>query len=126
MRRPNGSAPSVFINCPFDPSYERLFVALVGSLMALGLAPRSVLEVQGTTERPFVHRGTPVGMIQAIANLFSKPGEPSIRQLLRLFRSLEVVAHEIKSRERYASLFAARPFRQLVFAANRLAVEQLG
>jgi hypothetical protein len=42
-RRPNVDA--VFINVPFDRSYERLLIALVAGLVALKLAPRSVLDV---------------------------------------------------------------------------------
>ena len=44
-----GGAPdsnAVFINVPFDPSYEALFVTLVGSLVFLGQQPHSVLEVR--------------------------------------------------------------------------------
>src|SRR3990172_584065 len=51
MRRRKVAAPSVFINCPFDDGYERLFLALVSALTGLGLVPRSVLEVHGTTDR---------------------------------------------------------------------------
>src|SRR3954468_22203921 len=36
---------SVFLNVPFDPSYERLFVALICSLVAIGRRPRCVLEL---------------------------------------------------------------------------------
>ena len=36
---------SVFLNVPFDQSYESLFVALITTLVALGRTPRSVLEV---------------------------------------------------------------------------------
>jgi hypothetical protein len=36
---------SVFLNVPFDRSYERLFVALIAALVALGRAPRCVLEL---------------------------------------------------------------------------------
>src|SRR2546421_6737362 len=35
----------VFINAPFDPSYESLFVTLVGALVFLGQEPHCVLEV---------------------------------------------------------------------------------
>ncbi len=35
----------VFLNIPFDKSYERLFVALIGVLVALGRIPRCVLEI---------------------------------------------------------------------------------
>jgi hypothetical protein len=37
---------AVFINVPFDPSYEPLFVTLVGGLVFLGQDPHCVLEVR--------------------------------------------------------------------------------
>jgi hypothetical protein len=37
---------AVFINVPFDPAYEPLFVTLVGSLVFLGQEPHCVLEVR--------------------------------------------------------------------------------
>lgn len=37
---------AVFINVPFDSSYESLFVTLVGSLVFLGQEPHCVLEVR--------------------------------------------------------------------------------
>ncbi len=36
----------VFLNVPFDPSYERLFVTLIGTLVFLGQDPHTVLEVR--------------------------------------------------------------------------------
>ncbi len=39
-------AQDVFVNIPFDPSYERNLIALAAGLTALGLTPRSVLEIQ--------------------------------------------------------------------------------
>jgi hypothetical protein len=36
---------SVFLNVPFDESYEPLFVALISALVALGRIPRCVLEL---------------------------------------------------------------------------------
>lgn len=36
---------SVFLNVPFDPGYERLFVTLVAGLVGLGRKPRCVLEL---------------------------------------------------------------------------------
>ncbi|PWU13085.1 MAG: hypothetical protein C5B50_19985 [Verrucomicrobia bacterium] len=46
---------SVFLNVPFDKSYERLFVALIGGLISLGQAPHCVLELpeigQGRLDR---------------------------------------------------------------------------
>src|SRR5438093_5118087 len=36
---------SVFLNVPFDKSYEPLFVGLISALVALGRTPRCVLEL---------------------------------------------------------------------------------
>jgi hypothetical protein len=36
---------SVFLNIPYDPRYQPLFVTLVGTLVCLGQKPRCVLEV---------------------------------------------------------------------------------
>ena len=41
----------MFINVPFDPQHERLFLALIAGLVALGLNPRCVLEVPPSTDR---------------------------------------------------------------------------
>jgi hypothetical protein len=46
------TAPSdVFINVPFDAEYENTFLALLASLVSLGLNPRCVLEVPPTIDR---------------------------------------------------------------------------
>ena len=39
-------ANSVFVNAPFDKSYEPLFITLVGALVFLGQEPHCVLEVR--------------------------------------------------------------------------------
>lgn len=41
------AAPSVFINCPFDPSYRKVFEAIVFAVCALGFEPQCALG--GTT-----------------------------------------------------------------------------
>lgn len=44
-------AGRVFINVPFDAKYERLYVALVAGLVALGYVPHAALEVPATVDR---------------------------------------------------------------------------
>jgi len=44
-KRPAIAPSDVFINVPFDPQHEKLFLALFAGLVGLGLNPRSVLEV---------------------------------------------------------------------------------
>jgi hypothetical protein len=45
MARKAAVSPDVFVNVPFDPGYEPLFVALIAGLTAFGAAPRSVVEL---------------------------------------------------------------------------------
>ena len=42
---------AVFLNLPYHPSYERLFVAYITGITALGLAPRTALELTGGARR---------------------------------------------------------------------------
>ncbi|HEX8904122.1 MAG TPA: hypothetical protein VF771_04730, partial [Longimicrobiaceae bacterium] len=41
---------NVFINCPFDGEYERLFRAIVFAVQACGFRPRSALEIDDGSE----------------------------------------------------------------------------
>jgi len=45
---------SVFINCPFDPKYQRLLHAIVFTTVSLGLVPRCALET-GEADLRFQH-----------------------------------------------------------------------
>lgn len=47
---PSPDPKGVFINAPFDRSYEPLFVTLVGTLVFLGQEPHCVLEIRETGE----------------------------------------------------------------------------
>ena len=38
-------ARSIFLNVPYDKKYEKLFIALVGSIICVNLTPRCVLEI---------------------------------------------------------------------------------
>jgi hypothetical protein len=52
LSKRHATAPSdVFINVPFDPQHEKLFLALLAGLVGLGLHPRSVLEVPPSRDR---------------------------------------------------------------------------
>jgi len=41
----------VFLNLPFDAQHEKIYLALIAGLSALGLTPRCVLEIQPTSAR---------------------------------------------------------------------------
>lgn len=61
---------SVFLNVPFDNSYESLFVSLISALVALGRVPRTVLEVP-------------------------EQGAGSLMRILRLIRSCPISLHDL-------------------------------
>jgi len=61
---------AVFLNVPYDPGYERQFVALVATIIAIGRIPRCVLEIAET-------------------------GEGRLRRLLNLIRACEVSVHDL-------------------------------
>src|SRR2546428_11551836 len=42
---------NVFLNLPFDAQHEKIYLALIAGLSALGLTPRCVLEIQPTCAR---------------------------------------------------------------------------
>jgi hypothetical protein len=60
----------VFLNIPFDKSYEPLFVSLIGALVALGRVPRCVLEIP-------------------------EHGEGRLARILALIRSCPVSLHDL-------------------------------
>lgn len=46
MKNTSPDPQGIFLNCPFDPAYEPLFITLVGTLIFLGQKPHCVLEVR--------------------------------------------------------------------------------
>lgn len=44
---------NVFINCPFDPAYQRLFDAIVFAIAICGFTPRSALEIDDSGQVRF-------------------------------------------------------------------------
>ena len=55
-------AASVFLNVPFDPTYERYFIGLIAAVVSVGRAPRCVLELpehgSGRLKRLIKHIGS--------------------------------------------------------------------
>jgi hypothetical protein len=64
---------SVFLNVPFDRRYERQFLALISSVVALGRTPRCVLELpdagQGRLERLMKHIGDCAASIHELSRV---------------------------------------------------------
>jgi hypothetical protein len=66
----------VFLNVPFDPGYEKLFVALVATLAAAGLMPRCAIE-------------------------FPERGEGQLKRILRMLESCHLSIHDLSRPGRF-------------------------
>ena len=51
MAKPKGSRGKVFLNIPYDDKFERLFLAYVAGISALGLVPHATLEIPDSRRR---------------------------------------------------------------------------
>jgi len=51
VAKPRGSRGKVFLNIPYDEKFERLFVAYIAGISALGLVPHATLEIPTSTRR---------------------------------------------------------------------------
>src|SRR3972149_9618111 len=49
--RPRLPLNTVFVNAPYDPDYEQLFIALIVGLSGFGLTPHAPLEIPGSERR---------------------------------------------------------------------------
>lgn len=50
-RRASKSDEDVFLNVPYHPQFDRLFLAYIAGTVSLGLVPRTALEVSGSQRR---------------------------------------------------------------------------
>ncbi|HVN89487.1 MAG TPA: hypothetical protein VMT61_06720 [Candidatus Binataceae bacterium] len=85
---------------------------------------KSLSDLDGTD--PYVHDGTPYGVLRALANALSREHNgPTLSELEAIYLEVRKVA-VIKSRElRGGSLFEAQPFRDLVVFAGISAQERI-
>ena len=50
MKSPRDYNDNVFLNCPFDPAYKKLFVAMVFAVQDCGFIPRCALEEEDASQ----------------------------------------------------------------------------
>jgi len=43
--------PAIFLNLPYEPSFQYLFLAYIAGVSALGMTPRATLEISSSTRR---------------------------------------------------------------------------
>ena len=74
---------------------------------------------------PYIHHGTPAGMIRAILEMFRRPGGHRVEvvEAERLVSHLRVAAKKVRARWN-GTLFRPGAFRELVTAAHTLAAVQ--
>jgi hypothetical protein len=76
LRPPSEYEKCVFINCPFDPGYQDLMLAMVYSVVAHGFLPRSARETEGDAEPRFSRiLATIAGSKYSIHDLSRSTGE---------------------------------------------------
>lgn len=85
---------------------------------------KSLSDLGGTD--PEIHSGTPQGLLRALTNALSRSRQrPTVRELEHIFDDLRKAAPVLKRDLRTNSLYAARPFRELVIAAQVSARERI-
>ncbi len=78
---------------------------------------RSLSDLGGTD--PYIHQGTPHGLLSALTNALSRSRHrPTVIQLAKVLENLKKTATIVKKDLQTDSLFDARPFHELVIAAR--------
>ena len=192
MGRPR-TRTEVFLNLPYDPNFENLFLAYICAAHAIGLVPRVTLEIPGGARRldrvfalirqcgfsvhdlsrvqldrhrprtprfnmpfelglaaawektgrphawfvmetmnyrlakslsdlngtdPYIHEGTVQGVFREMGNAFVRRQGATIPQMWRLYREVRKQIPRILKRCGTQSVFEARAFEEISYAAN--------
>jgi len=197
---PKPEEQRVFINIPYDESFERLYLAYITALSAMGFLPRATLGIAGNrrlhriaaliegcsfsihdlsrvqldrnaprTPRfnmpfelglavawarshadhswfvfesakrrlakslsdldgtdPYIHDGTVSGVMREVCNAFVRPNQPTIPQMMKMYRDLRRGVPKIVHSAGTTSLFTARAFSDLCLAAAGLRDKYVG
>ncbi len=199
MRKPKVEPNSVFLNIPYDGAFQRLYLAYIAGLCALGLKPCATLEIPGGERRldrifdliqscrysihdlsrvqldrtppptprfnmPMelgmaiawtrlspgdhtwfvcetkprralksisdlngtdlnIHNGTIEGVMREICNAFVRydSNRPSVPQMVKIYHVLRASVPELRRSSGAQSLFEARMFTDLCYAASDIA-----
>ncbi len=86
---------------------------------------KSLSDLNGTD--PYIHGGTVVGVMGAICSAFASPGQqPTVPQMMRMFRELRTIVPRILKDAGTQSMFTARVFKDTCLAAAGLRRKHLG
>jgi hypothetical protein len=197
---PTPKQQRVFLNIPYDERFERIYLAYITALSAMGFLPRATLGIGGNrrldriatliescsysihdlsrvqldrnaprTPRfnmpfelglavawaranrhhkwlvfesvkrrlaksmsdldgtdPYIHEGTVRGVMREVCNAFVSPNQPTVPQMMRMYRDLRRGVPKILHNAGTTSLFTARTFSDLCLAAAGLRSKYVG
>ena len=79
---------------------------------------KSMSDLDGTD--PYIHDGTVRGVMREVCNAFVKPNQPTVPQMMKMYRDLRRAVPKILHNAGATSLFTARVFSDLCLAAAGL------
>jgi hypothetical protein len=79
---------------------------------------KSMSDLDGTD--PYIHDGTVRGVMREVCNAFVRPHQPTVPQMMNMYRSLRRGVPKILNNAGTKSLFTARAFSDLCLAAAAL------
>jgi hypothetical protein len=85
---------------------------------------KSMSDLDGTD--PYIHEGTIRGVMREVCNAFVRPNQPTVPQMMKMYRDLRVGVPKILHNAGTKSLFTARAFSDLCLAAAGLRSKYLG
>jgi hypothetical protein len=85
---------------------------------------KSMSDLDGTD--PYIHDGTVRGVMREVCNAFVRPNQPTVPQMMNMYRSLRRGVPKILNNAGTTSLFTARAFSDLCLAAAGLRSKYVG
>lgn len=85
---------------------------------------KSMSDLDGTD--PYIHDGTVRGVMREVCNAFVSPNQPTVPQMMKMYRSLRRGVPKILHNAGTASLFTPRAFSDLCLAAAGLRSRYVG
>lgn len=85
---------------------------------------KSMSDLDGTD--PYIHEGTVRGVMREVCNAFVSPNQPTVPQMMRMYRDLRRGVPKILHNAGTTSLFTARTFSDLCLAAAGLRSKYVG
>src|SRR6202790_3078327 len=85
---------------------------------------KSMSDLDGTD--PYIHDGTMRGVMREVCNAFVRPNQPTVPQMMKMYRDLRRSVPKILRNAGTTSLFTARAFSDLCLGAAGLRSKYVG